>query len=90
VKPTLYYKPTCPPCRWMSALAEILALYQLRRVPVTGAEARAVYDRYPEHRGQLVLIAGPRVWFQRAVFAAVPFIIVMAWLGRWQQRRPAA
>lgn len=79
---TLYYKPSCPPCRWMSALAQALALYQLRRVPVTGEEARALYDRYPGRHGQLVLVSGSRVWFQRQVFAAVPFVVLTAWLER--------
>lgn len=79
-RPTLTYKPTCPPCRWMSRLAGVLSLGVVRRVPVEGAEAEALYDRYPDHRGELVLRDGDDTWFQRRVFLAIPLVISRTWM----------
>lgn len=79
IRPVLSFKPTCPPCRWMSATAVLLSLGHVRRVAVTGDEARALYDRYPAHRGQLVLEDGDRAWFQRQVFLALPLVVVRTW-----------
>ena len=75
----LFYKNTCPPCRWMSKLAVILSLGTIRRVPIQGTEAATFYKNYPAHEGQLVLIQGHHITFGRKVFAGVPKCIVTAW-----------
>ncbi|MEM6793143.1 MAG: hypothetical protein AAF725_04140 [Acidobacteriota bacterium] len=77
-RPTLFFKPTCPPCRWMSKLAVILSLGVIRRVPIDSQEAAALYRNYPDKEGQLMLQEGTRVTFQRRVFAAVPRVILTA------------
>ena len=77
-RPTLFYKPTCPPCRWMSKMAVILSLGVIRRVPIDSREAAALYRHHPDNEGQLMLREGTRVTFQRRVFAAVPRIILTA------------
>ncbi len=75
-RPTLFFKPTCEPCQWMSRLAVALSLGTIRRVAINSQEADALYRRYPGREGQLVLIEGQRVTFQRRVFAAVPRLIL--------------
>jgi hypothetical protein len=77
-RPTLFYKNTCGPCGWMSRLAVVLSLGVIRRQPIDSAAAKALYARYPEHDGQLVLADGDRVTFGRRVFAEVPRVIVAA------------
>lgn len=81
-RPTLFYKGTCGPCRWMSLLAVLFSLGLIRRNPIDSAEAKALYARYPEHEGQLVLLEANRVTFGRRVFAAVPRVVLAApfWL----------
>jgi hypothetical protein len=81
IRARLFYKSTCPPCNWMSKLATIMSLGTIKRVSILGDEADALYEKYPDHRGQLVLIEGKRVTFGRLVFAAVPRCIVMAWFN---------
>jgi hypothetical protein len=75
-RPILIYKPTCPPCQWMSRLVCALSFGVVRRVPVEGVEAQALYDRYPDHRGELVLQDGGDAWFQRRVFLAIPLVVL--------------
>ncbi|MEO1087725.1 MAG: hypothetical protein AAFY88_26120 [Acidobacteriota bacterium] len=77
-RPTLFFKPTCPPCGWMSKLAVVLSLGVIRRVPIDSEEAAVIYRDHPGRDGQLMLREGRRVTFQRRVFAAVPRIIVTA------------
>ena len=81
IRARLFYKSSCPPCRWMSKLATILSLGAIKRVSIMGKEAKAIYEKYPEHSGQLVLINGERVTFGRLVFAEVPRCIINAWLN---------
>lgn len=76
----LFYKSTCPPCRWMSRLAVILSFGIIRRTPVSSAEAKALYQQYPEHDGQLILTYPHGVAFGRMVFAAVPLVVLK---GGW-------
>ncbi|MGB7922610.1 MAG: hypothetical protein WCF57_05140 [Pyrinomonadaceae bacterium] len=84
----LFYKSTCPPCRWMSRLAVILSFGIIRRTPVSSAEAKALYQQYPEHDGQLILTYPHGVAFGRMVFAAVPLVVLK---GGWDiiTRSPA-
>jgi hypothetical protein len=75
-EPALFYKESCPPCRIMSRLAVILALGLIRRIPLDSREAAELYALYPGHEGQLVLVDGSRVSFQRMVYAALPVCVV--------------
>jgi len=80
LRPTLFYKSTCPPCRWMSRLSVVLSLGIFRRIAINSAEAKELYSRYPDQRGKLVLIHPYGVTFGRKVFAVTPFAILMvAW-----------
>jgi predicted DCC family thiol-disulfide oxidoreductase YuxK len=79
IRPSLFYKATCPPCRQLSRVAVGLSLGHIRRVPLESDEARALYDRYPEHRGQLMLRHGDRVWFGLDVLKAVPGAVLRTW-----------
>lgn len=79
IRARLFYNSTCPPCQWMSKLAVMLALGAIRRVPLTGEEARQLYQAHPGREGQLMLQAGQRVVFGRRVFAEVPRCILRAW-----------
>lgn len=76
--PRLFYKDSCPPCRWMSKLAVVLSCGTIRRIAISSIEARALYAIYPQHAGQLLLIEGSRLTAGRLVFAAVPATIVRA------------
>jgi hypothetical protein len=62
----------------MSRLAVLLSLGVIRRNPIDSQAARALYERYPGHDGQLVLVDRSRVTFGRRVFAAVPRVIAEA------------
>ncbi|MGH1386567.1 hypothetical protein [Kordia sp.] len=81
IRARLFYKSTCPPCKWMSKLATILSLGTIKRISIYGEEAETLYQQYPDHRGQLVLKVGKKVTFGRSVFAEVPRCIVMAWFN---------
>ena len=76
--PRLFYQPACPPCRWMSRLVVMLSLGVVRRVAVDGEEARQIHERYPDSRGQILLIDRGRVTFGRRVFAALPLAVLSA------------
>ena len=76
-RPTLFYKPTCPPCRWMSKAAVVLSMGVIRRVPISSEEAAVIYREHPGREGQLMLRQGRRVSFQRRVFAEVPLILLV-------------
>jgi hypothetical protein len=65
----------------MSRLAVIMSLGTIRRVPISGEEAKALYKAYPAYEGQLVLIRGRHITFGRMVFAQVPWCIAGAWWG---------
>ncbi len=64
----------------MSLLVVVFSIGHVRRVPLTTTEAQALYDRFPGHRGQLVLEDSGRVWFQRRVFLAVPVVVARTWM----------
>lgn len=77
-RPRLFFKRTCPPCRWMSRLVVVFSLGLVERAPIDSDEAAALYRRHPGHEGQLVLLERRRVTFGRRVFLAVPRIVLTA------------
>lgn len=80
VRPSLFYKNTCPPCRQLSRVALVLSLGHIRRVPLDSAEAEVIYAEYRDKRGQLMLRHGARVWFGLDVLRAIPMAVVRTWL----------
>ena len=80
VRPSLFYKNTCPPCRQLSRVALVLSLGHIRRVPLDSAEAEVIYAEFPDKRGQLMLRHGARVWFGLDVLRAIPMAVVRTWL----------
>lgn len=81
IRPSLFYKNTCPPCRQLSRVALVLSVGHIRRVPLDSAEADIIYAEYPDKRGQLMLRHGARVWFGLDVLRAIPAAVVRTWLG---------
>jgi predicted DCC family thiol-disulfide oxidoreductase YuxK len=79
-RPHLFFDGHCPPCQWMSRLAVRLSLGTIRRVPLESAAAQRLYDRYPQARGQLVLLYRDHMYFGRPVFAALPPVVLGHWL----------
>src|SRR4051812_20610176 len=80
IRPSLFYKKGCPPCRQLSRVALVLSLGHIRRVPLDSAEAEAIYAGYPDKRGQLMLRHGARLWFGLDVLRAIPMAVVRTWL----------
>ncbi len=76
IRPALFYKSTCPPCRQLSRVAVALSLGLVRRVPLSSPQAEALYARYPEHRGQLMLDDGGEVHFGLGVLRRLPQAVV--------------
>src|SRR5690348_10875340 len=79
VRPSLFYKDTCPPCRRLSRIAVALSLGHLRRVPLRSEEAKALYARYPDNRGKLMMRHGEDVWFGLDVLKAIPGAVMRTW-----------
>jgi predicted DCC family thiol-disulfide oxidoreductase YuxK len=79
IRPSLFYKDTCPPCRQLSRVALVLSLGHVRRVPIRSEEAEAFYASYPEQRGRLVLRHGADVWFGLDVLKAIPGAVLRTW-----------
>lgn len=86
IRPSLFYKQSCPPCRQLSRVAVALSLGHVRRVPLASEEAAVLYHDYPQHRGQLMLRDGDEVRFGLAVLRALPRAVVRTW---WRAARRA-
>lgn len=78
IRAKLYYKDTCPPCRFLSNLVVILSAGTIKRVPISGNEAKEMYRLYPEHEGQLALLMHQKYTFGKYVFLKVPLCILNA------------
>jgi len=87
IRPSLFYKDSCPPCRQLSRVAVTLSLGHVRRVPLSSEEANVLYQDYPDRRGQLMLRDGDDVRFGLAVLRALPRAVVRTW---WRAARRAA
>jgi hypothetical protein len=79
IRPSLFYKDWCWPCRRLSWVALLLSLGHVRRVPMSSAEAAAFYAQYPHQRGRLVLIHGPQSWFGANALKAIPWVVLKTW-----------
>ena len=80
IRPSLFYKNSCPPCRQLSRVALVLSLGHIRRVPLDSSEAEVIYAQYPARRGQLMLRHGERVWFGLDVLRAIPMAVLRTWV----------
>lgn len=67
--PLLFYRATCPRCRFLSAALVALSVGIMRRVPNTSAEATAIFDARGVERGKLALLHRGRLHVGRSVFA---------------------
>jgi predicted DCC family thiol-disulfide oxidoreductase YuxK len=79
-RPHVFFDGHCPPCIWMSRAAVRLSLGSIVRVPLQSDAARRFYDRYPQERGQIVLLYRDHMSFGRPVFASLPRVVVTHWL----------
>jgi hypothetical protein len=65
----------------MSKLAVILSFGTIKRIPISGKEAEAIYQNFPGERNKLMLQVGHDFIFGRTVFVHVPRCIIFIW---WQ------
>ena len=72
----LYYSPRCGACRGLSMLAVLLAFGAIRRQSVTDPAASGLFEKYPDWRGQPLIVSGDMVWVGPDVLKAVPISIV--------------
>jgi predicted DCC family thiol-disulfide oxidoreductase YuxK len=79
-RPHVFFDGHCPPCIWMSRVAVRLSLGAIVRVPLQSDAARRFYYRYPQARGQIVLLYRDHASFGRPVFASLPGVLVTHWL----------
>lgn len=64
----LLYRHSCRKCRVLSAAAVLLSLGTIRRIPLDSSGAEDLYRRFPQTRGKLALVDGPRSWLGWEVF----------------------
>lgn len=76
IRPSLFYKATCPPCRQLSRVAVALSLGLVRRMPLSSEQAEQIYASHPQHRGQLMLRDGTEVYFGLRVLRRLPHAVV--------------
>ena len=79
-RPHVFFDGHCPPCIWMSRAAVRLSLGSIVCVPLQSDAARRFYDRYPQARGQIVLLYQDHMSFGRPVFASLPRVVVTHWV----------
>lgn len=78
----LFYRETCPACRGLARLAELLALGAVRRVALGSDEGRELHERHPEWRGQPLLIDGDHVALGPRVLRALPRVVAAVYAER--------
>ncbi len=79
-RPVIFYNGVCPPCQWMSRLAVLLSLGLIRRAPLAALDSTRLYEKFPQARGQIVLLYQRRVAYGRPVFASLPGVVLAhAW-----------
>ncbi|WP_322014701.1 hypothetical protein [Paraburkholderia sp. J12] len=75
-RPVLLFNRGCPPCVTISRLAAALSFGVVARVPLDTAAARDFYRRHPALEGMPVLVDGENVSAGKAIFVALPRVLL--------------
>jgi len=88
----LFYRATCPRCRWLSRVALVLALGRIRRVPLGSPEAEALVREGRLPRGKLAFVGRGGTGLGWGVVPAMAAAVLTAplRLPRIRARRGAA
>ncbi|MEJ2675503.1 MAG: hypothetical protein P8011_09990 [Acidihalobacter sp.] len=68
----LYFKATCPPCRYIARIVHLLCGKSVRLVSIEQSEARNFFSAHPAYDGLPVMCDGPRVTAGWWILAALP------------------